>query len=287
MDFTDVAINAFKFAYSLFPESELYVVHVLSGGTTRVSWRTTDFANDKSKKEVLKEELEKQIIYELSETTLPERIEVTLIEGEPAIPLIRDFIEQKEIEGMVLGTRDKYDLIDRWMGTFSLSLVKALHLPIYLVPRYASYKKFEKVIVASDYHFKNRQFIQQIKEWNKPYQAFIKFLHVQSGEENNFEEEKELIIEELVEKDKSLFGFEIETIHDKKISQSLLANAYNFGADLLIVVPDNQSFIASLLFKSISKELVLRSDIPLLFIHAKKRVAPDKFKNVIKEAENK
>ena len=82
-----------------------------------------------------------------------------------------------------------------------------------------------------------------------------------------YNEEAEKIVKELYEKENVDFGFEIATVNSRNIGDSLLASAYNYQADLMIVIAENQNFMQSLLFKSLSKELVLKSSIPVLFLH--------------------
>ncbi len=263
MDFTEVANNAFRYAYHSFPNAELYIVHANAG---IVSTRQPIYLQPgKSKDMVLSAELEKQILYELKVAELPQNMSIHILQGE-VIPSIQKFVAENQIDVMVAGTRDKYDLFDRWIGTFSLGLVKTLDIPTYLIPRYATYKPYQNVLAASDYHVKNTNFLQQIQAWNRPYQAFIKFLHISTNYSDTFEQEKDSIVQSLFEDQAPSFSFEIDAIYNKDITESLLANAYTMGADLLVVMPENRSFLHTLLFKSISKELILKSSIPILFL---------------------
>lgn len=267
MDFTVVASNAFKYAYNMFKGEPIFVVHVTSDSLTTLDY--IGLKPGETKSSVLKNELNRTICYELDTNEVPDNIEVHILKGE-TVPTIKEFAKAHDINTMVMGTRDKYTFFDKWLGTVSLGLVKGLELPSYLVPRYSKYEGLNKVMVASDYHLKNEAFINEICEWNKNKNAFMKFLHIQTEEGDDFKEEEETLIKELVEKADVNFGFEIESLYNKEISKTLLAAAYNFGADLMIVLPDNQNFINSLLVKSISKELILRTDIPLLFLPHKR-----------------
>ena len=269
MDFTEVAMNAFRYANALFPNDQLYIVHVYSGA---VSTREPLYLQPgKTKDMVLREELAKQIQREIQVQKLPPRIHIEMLEGE-VIDSVRNYVQDKDIEQMVIGTRDKYDFFDRWIGTVSLGLVKTLDIPVYLIPRYAKFDFFDKVMVASDYHLQSKAFVRQISKWNESYNAFVKFLHIQSTVNESFEKEEDTIVDILFEEENVNFSFEVDSIRSNSIVDSLLANAYNFGADLLAVIPDNQNFLQALLFRSISKELILKSTIPLLFLHPKKKI---------------
>ena len=166
-----------------------------------------------------------------------------------------------------MGTRDKYTVLDKWIGTISLSVIKTVSIPVYLIPPFAKYKGFNSTLVASDSHIGNKPLVQWIKEWNLPHQSFIRFLHIRNVKNPNFEAEKKTIVEGFFEDEDPTFGFEIISKSNEDISQSLLASAYNYGSDLIVAIPENQTFINALLFKSVSKELIMKSEIPLLFLN--------------------
>lgn len=265
MDFTEVSLNAFDYAIKCFEDATFEVVHVTKSMVSINEPKSAESA--KSKFEILKDHLSDLIRAEFgSELFDKVQIEVMILEGD-TVPQIRKYIDRNKFDAMVIGTRDKYDFFDRWIGTISLGLVKTLNIPVYLVPRYAHYKKLKRVLVASDYHPENRKVISLLKKWNEIHQAFVKFLHIHTGDSDYDISGSELIINELVAENDPSFGFELAVIQDKNITQSILSSAYNFKADLLVVIPENQSFIHSLLFKSLSKELILQSAIPVLFVH--------------------
>lgn len=258
IDKTDVASNALKYATECFPKARFTVIHINDR-----SLETEDAViNGDKHNSVLKDFICKS----LGVVSIPQNITLVIRYG-TIVPSIRNYVEQNEFDFVVMGTRDKYNLFDNWFGTVSLGVAKSLSIPTYLIPKYAKFKNFKKVVVATDKHLKEKSFIKMIKNWNDPYNAFLKFLQVKSKDENTTKEVEASIVKELFEEHDVNFGFEIENIQGSNVTGSLLANAYNYGADLMIVIPDTQSYINSLLFQSTSKDLILKSDIPLLFIH--------------------
>jgi nucleotide-binding universal stress UspA family protein len=264
-DFSEVSLNAVQYALDFSDTSdELHVVHVHSGLLSIQSPMMLK-AGERYINSI-KEEIEATIINNLELNALPSKLKITAIHGE-AVHALSRYSRKHLTELAIVGTRDKYDLVDRWIGTISLGLVKSLFIPVYLIPRNASFNGFNKVTVASDHHLGKPQVLHQIKIWNDNHNAFIKFLHVRETIDSNYSDEAKKIVEELYEKEKVDFSFEIATINSMNIGSSLLSAAYNNESDLLIVIAENQSFMNSLLFKSISKELILKSSIPILFLH--------------------
>ena len=93
-------------------------------------------------------------------------------------------------------------------------------------------------------------------------------MHIQQNDNDDFEDESDIIVNELLKDGTPSFGFEVSRLKSIEVSDSLLSSAYNFHADLMIIIPDNQDFMSALLFRSITKEMVLKSDIPILFIRS-------------------
>ena len=264
-DFTEVSINALQYAMDMSQDSdELHLVHVHSGLLSIQSPLMIRAGMDYM--ECIQKEIEATILKNLGINSLPENLTIVSLTGNP-VHAITKYANKTLMDMAVVGTRDKYDMIDRWIGTISLGLVKRLFIPVYLIPRYASFESYNKALIASDHHLAKTPVLHQIKTWNDDYNAYIKFLHVRENISSVYNEEAEQIVRELYEKENVDFSFEISTVTSRDIGDSLLSSAYNFKADILIVIAENQSFMHSLLFKSLSKELILKSSIPVLFLH--------------------
>lgn len=263
-DFSQVSANALNYALGLFKKDDISLIHVSEGMFSKEESLVAEpiLTHEKA----LTNELTKMIINELKLKAVPSNVKIVILDGE-IVQSINKYVRSNNFDLVLLGTRDQYDLLDRWIGTISLGLVKVLDLPVYLIPRYSSFKGYNKVLVASDFHLKEEKIIESIKVWNKEYKAYIKFMHIQQNNDDDFGEESDKIVNKLFEKAEPDFGFEIARIKSLDVSDSLLATAYNDHADLLIVLPEEQAFISTLLFKSISKEMILKSNIPVLFLH--------------------
>lgn len=264
IDFTSVSINALKYAIDCFSESKLTILHVRPsildpeepvgvnlGPTKEGFWA-------KSIKLFVSRELQLH--------SFPDTVDVNIELG-AVNNCIKVYAENNDVDCIVMGTRDKYNLIDKWFGTISLDIVKNCDIPVYLIPKYAKYSGHNKIMIASDYNSGNPEFIEKIKNWNQGNAAHIHFLHIQDKPEDDYDEVKKNIVSQLFENDKLTFSFEIETIKDREISKSVLATAYNRNIDLLVVIPEKQNLLQRILFKSVSKELILQSELPILFIN--------------------
>ncbi len=264
VDLTEVSFNALEYCLNLYDEeSDITIFHV-AGGVLDLK-EPISLEHGISKETAISEDINDLILNVMNLETLPENCTIKIASGEPVSSIAREAASGHYTQ-IVMGTRDKYDFFDKWIGTITLGVVKTAQCPILLVPRYSRYRGLKKIMVASDYHLTNPVLVSKLRSWNKKHKAFIKFLHIQTAPSDSFESESETLIRELFEKKEPDFGFEIAVFREKQIAESLLASAYNFHADALIVLPDNQNFVSSILFKNVSKDLILKSSIPILFI---------------------
>ncbi|NNE14702.1 MAG: universal stress protein [Saprospiraceae bacterium] len=254
-DFSTVSKNAVQ--YALESSEDIDILEIIHVDNSLVN------SNDE---ETLKEKIKNDLCEYLSEESLPNNISIHVLHGN-IINTLSKYIKEKLYDYVIVGSRDKYNILERWIGTVSLGLVKTLDVPILLIPRFSKYNKYKKVVVASDHHLNHKALLYQIRIWNKPYNAFIKFVHVKESNNDNYDNESKTIVKELFENDPVSFGFEVSTLKSKNISESLLSNAYNAQADAMIIISKNSSFMNALLFKSISKEMIEKSSIPVLFLH--------------------
>jgi len=264
MDFTSISINALKYAIDCFPDSKLFICHVRTGILD--TSESVGISMGLSQADFWAKSIKSFVSKELGLSTFPDTIEVAIDVGAVNV-CINSFAEKNDIDCIVMGTRDKYNFVDRWFGTTSLAVIKESDIPVYVIPRYAQFGQHKKIMIASDYNSSDSVFLDKIKSWNKTNKAHLHFLHIQDKPIDDYDETKEKIVQHLFEEANVEFSFEIEVLQEKDISHSILATAYNKAIDLLIVVPEKQNFIQSILLKSVSKDLILQSDIPILFIN--------------------
>ena len=282
VDLSSVSTNALKYAYDAFPGAEIHVVHAVTGllnpndPMVIKPWIQKDMS--------IKEDIQNLIRSEFAGSDYSQDVPVEILFGE-VVPAIGRFLKNNSFDAVVMGTRDKYDLLDRWIGTNSLGVIKTVDLPIYLIPKFGSFRGWSKVLVATDRKIAKPKMIEFIRHWNVN-NAFLKFVHVQESRDHGFNEEEQQIFESLFEEGEPSFGFEVKVIEDPKVGEPLLTMAYREKADLILVVPEKQSFFQAVFFQSFSKELVENSYVPMLFLSEESVNALTGVKTVDKQEQN-
>ena len=262
IDVSDVSLNAIKYAHDVFPDAQMDVVHSITGllnpndPMVIKPWIPKDIS--------IKEDLERMIREAFDKTKYPSDIKVEILFGE-TVPAIVRHVKKSDYDAIFMGTRDKYDLFDKWVGTNSLGVIKSVNVPVYLIPKFAKYGGYDKVVIASDRHVADPKMIDFVKEWNTD-NAFLKFVHIRESLQDNFNLEEQKILQLLFGGGDPTFGFEVSVVDGKDVTKSLLSITQAEKADLLISVPEKQSFFQAMFFKSHTKKLVEQSNVPMLFL---------------------
>lgn len=262
IDFSDVGLNALKYALAAFKKDEICVLHV----RTSLNRPFPSLADSEiNQPNFWIKAFNGFLSKELGDSKISEKIDIKIVQG-PLAKSIVEYGDENDFHVIVMGFRDKYNYFEKIFGTTSLDVVKSSNLPVYLIPKYGQHKGFSKVVVATDNNISNPSLVEKIKELNEEPNAFIKFLHIKENGDDNFKETaKELVAGLFIDKDPN-FSFEISTIEDPDVGHALLGMSYNIGADLMMIAPERQNLLNTILLKSISKDLILTADIPLLFI---------------------
>lgn len=269
MDLSPVSMNAFDYAINKYPGASITALHVIT------SMIDVDYplhhTSAVSNKDRYVFDIEEMIRVHLDVAQLPLQITVDAVYGEP-VAMITKYLDKHLFDLVFLGSRDNYNLLEKVLGTVSLGVVKTSKVPVFVIPKFARFHEYQKIVVACDEHVNDPDIVMQLNYWNTT-NAQMKFIHVTTDDSSDTQEKiKGVLLTQLYEEYQLLFPYEVETINSTNISGSLLATAYNYKAGLLITIARNTSFLYSLIYKSLSKDLLIKSAIPMLFLHANNKI---------------
>jgi len=264
LNFTEVAFNALNYAIAVFPNSMFTILYVAPPSLNTVEVQYSILNRIRTDHDLMLKDLNDLIKLELGVKEAPDNVKTIVARGD-VLPQVKEVLKSENIDLIMMGTRDKYDLLDRIIGTTSLSIIKQVDKPVYLIPRKSKYISFDRVLIACDLELEHEGIGKLMKEWNKPYNAYLRFLHIQNSA-NDFEAETEKLFKDIFKGDNPSFTFDITQISGKDIANKLIEEANKFKANLIVVEPSKQSFLSALFFKSISKDLILKSQTPMLFL---------------------
>ncbi len=263
-DYTKTSLNALRYAAFYYPSAKIQLVHVVSGLVDLED--PLVFKSAEGRVQSVKEEILELVADTFKGTSVPEKIGIEVLSGE-TVSCISNYAKSNHFDAIFMGSRDKYDLYDRFFGTTSLGVIKTTQLPVCLVPKAASYRGIKKVLVASDDHLSTSQVVDFLRTWGLQ-AVFLKFLHVKENADDTYLPGEDNIVSAFMDEIQPPFGFEIEVVDQANVVEVLLEVANDENIDLLITFPEKQSFFQALIKGSVTKALVEKSNIPMLFLPA-------------------
>lgn len=170
---------------------------------------------------------------------------------------------------IVIGTRGVTGVGRFFMGSNTLSILKKVDTPVFVIPPGVSFKKFTKVGLATDMHdVVESTPVEPIKQIINTFNAELHVLNV-DFERRNF---SPATPEETLNLDTMLAGMNpvYDFIENKDVDQGLNDFAERNNIDLLITLPKKHSFLEKIFEKSHTRELIHETNIPLLCLQMKK-----------------
>ncbi len=265
VDFTPVAANALRYLLEATTEEDYIDLLHVSTGIVNLS-EAPIVQNLQQNEAAVREKMKEYFSKSLSLEKLPERCTVRADTGEIVTTIVGRSKTRGIYNKIVMGTRDKYDLFDKWLGTISLGVVKRSDLPVMLIPPKTSHTKIENCLIAGDQHLCESDNLDLIAKWNAKNKSFLHFVHVGERDEEEFQNTAESIIRSYYETKDVDFGYDISKIPGDDVVEALIDYARKNNCQLIVVLPEKQSFLDALFLRSVSKELILKSSVPMLFL---------------------
>nr|AWJ66130.1 putative universal stress protein [uncultured bacterium] len=268
-DFSATSVNSLRFVRPFIQDiqAELLVLHVMpEAGLDLPSAVRTSMLEKEKKKKIRK--LHRLFgIYphkEKKEKENLKQVEFMVLEGN-VVEQITQISQTKQIDLIVIGTKEKHSLEDYLLGSVSTNLIRKTSLPILIIPQGCTYHQFRKIAFASSNYLTKEPVINFLEKLAVFFGASLTQFHVHTLP-RDFSSKKEEIVNTL-EMDENTDNYSnITIIRDKSVLRGIDFFIEKNRPDLLALYLSPKSFFGQLIHRSKSKQLVYRSKVPLLLI---------------------
>jgi nucleotide-binding universal stress UspA family protein len=195
-----------------------------------------------------------------------ERIELIVLEGNPIIQIVKAAY-RIGAHRIVMGRREKYDMLDKVMGTVSLGVIKSAQIPTLLIPANHTFQYYESVLVTLDSDIDDDH-LELVNEWNKLHNATLHISHVAHPFDNTRLISKELN-DEVKDELNSAYDYQINLSISKDPAETIINTAENGYYDLIIMFPKREGLIRTIFLNSMVKQVAQKSNTPMLFLFIK------------------
>jgi len=265
VDFYQSSFSAYSYACHLSKEldAELTLLHVIPHGLTT---KIEDFDPNNSLETNAAAKLEyftKQYPSELG-VFIP-KVDTILQStfGSPA-PSILLYADQKDVDLIIMGTRDKHNIFDRILGSTSSSVIDRSECPVMLIHENTKYNKPNHIAFAYDDHGDLENAIDDFDSINSRLQAKTDFIHIYKDNMEDLSSQNQTILDELFDGKNPKYSFEIKAVQGSDVQTSLMDYCLFNKIDILTMMHRKKGFLNKLFSSSDSISMAHKFHLPVL-----------------------
>jgi nucleotide-binding universal stress UspA family protein len=165
---------------------------------------------------------------------------------------------------IVMGTKGASNVLDKWIGTNSQTVMKQAECPVWIIPEKAPVNYPEKFLYAADLQEDEVKATQKLMEFVKPFEANCKIVHIDDNFTINPTEEVEIKFNELKEEFKDDDNVFVRKIKRDDVVEGLETYIQSYKPDVLALAVHDKSFLSKIFEQSVTNHFVYHADLPML-----------------------
>ncbi|TWF40523.1 nucleotide-binding universal stress UspA family protein [Chitinophaga polysaccharea] len=265
---TDFSENAFRAAeYGAQIADPLHIQRIILYHAYQTVVMGTDLpvSSTKESQQIYLEGMENLALVQDRIKPMVPHIPIELMAEDISLPAhIKDFCKHQGIDILVMGVSGRSGLERLLLGSTSSLMIAEARVPVLVVPKDTPLAKpMTSIVFATDLKDHSSVPVHQLYEFLDAFPVDVQVLNIAKEKDEKYDvETKEAItnLHNIFEKYNATFDY----VREDDIVEGILDYSNRHHASLLMVVPQERGFIASLFHNSISKKLAYNANIPLL-----------------------
>lgn len=265
---TDFSENAFRAAeYGAQIADPLHITRIILYHAYQTVVLGTDLpvSSTKESQQIYLESMENLALVQDRIKSMVPHIPIELMAEDISLPVhIQDFCKHQGIDILVMGVSGRSGLERLLLGSTSSLMITESGVPVLIVPKDTPLgQPMRSIVFATDLKDHSTVPAHQLYEFLDAFPVDIQVLNVAKEKDEKYAvETKEAItnLHNIFEKYNATFDY----VKEDHTVEGILDYSNRHHASLLMVVPQQRGFMASLFHNSISKKLAYNSNIPLL-----------------------
>lgn len=182
------------------------------------------------------------------------------------IDAIRNQIEEKKIDLVLMGTKGASGFKKAIIGSNTGDVITRIKIPLLAIPENAVFKEPKEVAFPTDYNvFYQTKILNDLTEYLHMYTSSLRIVRVARKDEKlrSFQiENKEYL-------DNSFIDFEhsFHKITNRKVADGIQCFIESRGIDMLIMVAKDLNLFRKIMFKPTVEEISYHTHVPFLVLH--------------------
>lgn len=177
---------------------------------------------------------------------------------------VAQLVEDHRVDFVVMGTNGTKGTFEKWLGSNTWQVAKALSVPLLAIPESIGGEAFRKVLYATNFESGESKALDWLEEWLNQLDASLTVVHIDT-EAGQHVTRTEVNIEERRNNDVAQQIHYLQLTDESAVSgleHYLQLESY----DLLAVTHPKRGFWDELFHKSVTKELLSNASIPILVL---------------------
>jgi len=271
-DFSDNSWNAIEYALNFYEHSNcnFYLLHVnrLSNVVTNdypfadTQTLLVDVNIERSKKQL--KELQKKITLNFNHNKNHKFY--TLTDTNFFIESIRQHIEEKKVDVIVMGTKGASGLVGFITGSNTGDVITKVKCTTLVVPENAKFSKIEEIAFPTDFTLSNDlQILEPIIRILEEKKSSIRVLNISKKKTtlNEDQQKSKELLEDYFYNYKHSFHY----LTNKKVEDAVQCFVNSRDIDMIAMVAKNLNYFQQILFHPKVAEISYHTDVPFLVLH--------------------
>lgn len=179
---------------------------------------------------------------------------------------VKQFVEDKDIEMVVISNKGASNNVDTLMGSNSIDFMEHVrNCPVFMIPAEVSFKEPNEIVFPTSFntHFKRRE-LSHLYEIAKITNAPIRILYVSNEEElSHQQKEKKDLLEECFDG----LEFTYHTLKNTDVQTGLNIFTQSRNSEMIAFINKKHAFFATIFSRPMVKELGFNAKVPVLALH--------------------
>ena len=272
-DFSKVSEHALDFACQIADKagSEIMLLNVIEHPTAD-SFKTLGMQNvDPMEQLYIKkmyETVQEKLAGVVSDAKYADdKISTKIQLGNPFNTIIDQIVEEK-VSLLVVGTEGADGLNEYFVGSNAEKIVRKASCPVITIQDKCELEPIEKIVFASDFQHADDDFIAQLKDMQKTFDAQLNVVKINTPASFTSTRHDTKQMEEFVKK-YSIENYTIEIYNYKNEEDGIIYYSEDIGADMVALGTHQRKGVGHFLAGSIAEDVVNHSKIPVWTTHLK------------------
>jgi nucleotide-binding universal stress UspA family protein len=175
---------------------------------------------------------------------------------------IADFAKEKEVDLIIIGKSPDNTFFDRLIGSSASSVINNTSVPVLIVPAHSHAPSFKNIIYGTELESEEKDVLSKVFIMAKSLHSKVTLIKVNADFELDIQNDEQLL--KAIQEGFSKEQFAFLAVKADNVSEGLLNSAHSHKADLLVIARHHHNFFSELVNPGKSKEIINKTDIPLL-----------------------